>query len=212
MTDTENLTEGTNGTIFPEVNPEFIAENQTVKLFKTSQKSGGPYTKAERAKRRKEVSRLHLEVGLPATAIAEAMKINRNTINDDLRLLYRDIANEAPEYTEYFHKQMARLELQRSRVLDYLPHTESIEDKLAIERLVAEIDFRMLGTATKVEYSNVSFWNNVKKTYNLVAEKKGLNYRIASFFELLEISTLARKDLDELYYKLARSNPNAKKK
>ena len=52
------------------------------------------------------------DVGLSATEIAEAMKINRNTINDDIRMLYKEVVKEAPEYSEYFCKQMARLESQ----------------------------------------------------------------------------------------------------
>ncbi len=139
------------------------------------------------------------DVGLSATEIAEAMKINRNTINDDIRMLYKEVIKEAPEYFEYFCKQMARLESQ-SRVLSYLFHTDSVENKIAIERLVADIDFRMLNSATKVEYNSVTFWDKVKQTYNLVAAKKGLDYRTATLFVLMKISTLARKDLDELYY------------
>ncbi|HUG96601.1 MAG TPA: hypothetical protein VMJ94_03595 [Nitrososphaera sp.] len=37
-----------------------------------------------------------------------------------------------------------------------------------------------------------------------MAAKKGLDYRTATLFELMKISTLARKDLDELYYKVGR--------
>lgn len=188
-----------------DVNPEFIEENKAIKLVKTSQKSGGPYTKAERAKRRKEVFRLHFEIGYSASEIADMMKINRNTINDDLRLLYKEVADEAPEYFQYFYKQMARLESQRSRVLGYLVRTDNLEHKLAIERLAAEIDFRMLSAATKIEFSSMAFWDRVQQTYNDVAKKKGLDYRVSSLFELMKISTLARKELDEMYYKIGRS-------
>lgn len=89
-------------------------------------------------------------------------------------------------------------------VLSYLFHTDSVENKIAIERLVADIDSRMLNSATKVEYNSVTFWDKVKQTYNLVAAKKGLDYRTATLFVLMKISTLARKDLDELYYKVGR--------
>lgn len=189
---------------FPDVSPEFIEETKKANLVKPRQKFA-PYTKAERTKRRKEVYRLHFEIGMSASEIADAMKVNRNTINEDLRLLYKQVGLEAPEYSQYYNKQMARIESQRSRVLRYLLEASTLDEKLAVERLVADIDFKMLGAATKVEFSAVAFWERVKQTYNLVAEKKGLDYRIASFFELMKISNLARKDLDEMYYKFGRS-------
>jgi predicted DNA-binding protein YlxM (UPF0122 family) len=199
MSDEQNAEQGPASVT--EVTPEFIEENKRIQLGKTRQKSGGPYTKAERAKRRNEVYRLHFDLGFSATEIAEAMKVNRNTISDDLRLLYREVAAEAPDYELYLYRQMARLESQRKRVLSYLLHTESVDARLAVERLVADIDFRMLNVATKVEYSAAEFWNKVMDTYNQVAERKGLDYRVASLFQLMKVSISARKDLDSIYGK-----------
>ena len=57
-------------------------------------KKGGPYTKKEQEERRDEVFRLHFEHGYSALKISELMKINRNTINEDIKYLYSQVTNE----------------------------------------------------------------------------------------------------------------------
>src|SRR2546422_11258808 len=96
------------------VSPEFIEENKTINLVKPSKKFS-PFTRAERAKRRKEVYRLHFEKGLPALRIAEMMQVDKNTIYDDIRLLYRELSkeNDGIEFSDFYNKQNTRLELQR---------------------------------------------------------------------------------------------------
>jgi len=52
--------------------------------FKSKNKKGGPYSKQDRDSRIDEVCRLHFEYGYSAKKISELMKVNRNTINNDL--------------------------------------------------------------------------------------------------------------------------------
>jgi hypothetical protein len=47
-----------------------------------------PFTRSERRNRRDEVYKLHFEQGMPAIRIAELMKVDRNIINNDLKVLY----------------------------------------------------------------------------------------------------------------------------
>ena len=184
----------------------FIEENKAIKLGKTRQKSGGPYTKVERTKRRKEVYRLHFEYGMAASEIAEHMNVNRNTIMDDIRLLYREIAKDSPEYHDYYNKMEQRLEATRQRVLSYLSSAVSVEEKLGVERLAAEIDFRLLNAATKMEYSDVTLYDKAVRLFNNTAKKHGWDYRGASMFEIQKISTWAHKDFHELYHSLGRKS------
>ncbi len=60
------------------VSREFIEQNKKTHL-KLVAKKGGPYSKAERDRRRNEVYRLHFEYGYTARKISELMKVNRNT-------------------------------------------------------------------------------------------------------------------------------------
>lgn len=69
-----------------------------------NEKDGGPYTKDERTKRQNEVARLHFEYGYSAVKIAEMMKVNRNTINSDIKYLYSEIKKELKQNRELCFK------------------------------------------------------------------------------------------------------------
>src|SRR3989338_11317219 len=85
------------------------------------EKKGGPYSKNEREKRQKEVFRLYFEVGYSAIKISDLMKINRNTINADIKYWYSNIKEELKQDSENFIlRQIGRLEAQRSRVIENL--------------------------------------------------------------------------------------------
>ncbi|PIW32608.1 MAG: hypothetical protein COW27_03490, partial [Nitrosopumilales archaeon CG15_BIG_FIL_POST_REV_8_21_14_020_37_12] len=106
------------------------------------EKRGGPYSKDEREKRQKEVFRLHFEFGYPATKIADLMKINRNTINEDIKYWYSNIKEEIKQDSEDFIlRQIGRLEAQRSRVIENI--TENKIDDVRYEKLLLDIDAKI---------------------------------------------------------------------
>jgi len=73
-------------------------------------KKGGPYTKNEQEQRRKSVRELHFEKGYSAVKISEILGINRNTINEDIKNCYMQMADEIPEQNAFFVlKQIDRL-------------------------------------------------------------------------------------------------------
>lgn len=182
-----------------DISPEFIEENRGMNLVKPRKKFA-PYTKKERLKRRKEVYRLHFEQGLPAVRISEIMNVDKNTINNDIRLLYRELGKESSDidFDDYFAKQIVRLETQRSRLMSYLEKTEEIEKKLAIERMVADIDFKITNALSKVEFNKERFWDAVYKQMNKTAEEKKLDWRFTTLFEAIKISSKNRKHIDKL--------------
>lgn len=106
------------------------------------EKKGGPYSKDEREKRQKEVSRLHFEFGYSAIKISDLMKINRNTINADIKYLYSNIKEELKQDSENFIlRQIGRLEAQRSRIIENL--TEKKIDDIRYEKLLLDIDVKI---------------------------------------------------------------------
>jgi len=125
------------------ISPEFIEENKN--LCKPMQKSSAPYSRRDRFARRQEVYRLHFELGYFAVKIAEMMKINRNTINSDIKYWYSKLARDWNGYdiSAWTVKQLNRLETQRSRLREELEKQKNLEDKLSIERLILEIDDRI---------------------------------------------------------------------
>jgi len=103
------------------------------------EKKGGPYTKDEKTKRQDEVFRLHIELGYSAVKISEMMKVNRNTINEDIKFLYSNLKEELKESNEdLIARQIGRLEAQRTRNIENI--IENKIDDIKHEKLLLDID------------------------------------------------------------------------
>jgi hypothetical protein len=151
------------------------------------------------------VYRLHFDNGIPATRIAELIKVDRNTINNDLKILYnRAIREYNPDLTfdDIIEKQLLRLETQRDRLCLYLCDAKDTNSKLTIERLITDIDFKVIGVIEKMDQNIVQHWNAVMEQVNKIAEKEKLKTRFTSLFELYRISIDTRQDLDKLREKV----------
>jgi hypothetical protein len=161
-----------------------------------------PFTKAERKKRRLEVYKLHFENGMPATRIAQLMNVDRNTINNDLNFLYRqalsDYNLDDMSLDDILEKQLVRLETQRDRLGIYLSDAKDVTNKVTIERLIADIDFRVLSAVEKINHNTVQFYDQIIMAVNNIAQNKKLDVRFTSLFELREISIDSRVDLNKL--------------
>ena len=190
-----------------EINQGFIEENKKINLNlvrprQNNRQKFAPFTKAQRRKRRMEVYKLHFEHGVPATRIAELMKVDRNTINNDLKILYREALNDYNpndiSLDDILHKQLVRLETQRDRLGLYLSDAKDINSKIAIERLIADIDYKVIGAIEKLDHNDGRFWEKIIKKVNEIAEHNKLNIRYTSLFELREISKDSRKSLNKL--------------
>ena len=115
-----------------------------------NEKEGGPYTKDERTKRQNEVARLHFEYGYSAVKIAEMMKVNRNTINSDIRYLYSSIKEELKQNTENIVlKQITRLEAQRTRIVEQIEKGK-IGNIIKEEKLLLDVDSKINNFLIKI--------------------------------------------------------------
>ena len=164
-----------------------------------------PYTKIQGKERRDEVYRLHFDNGMPATRIAELMKVDRNTINNDLKILYNKAArdyNSDKNYDDIIEKQLLRLESQRDRLSLYLCDAKETNSKLTIERMIADIDFKLIGVIDRLNQNIVQHYDAVIEHVNKIAEKEKLKGRFTSLFELYRISIDTRQDLDKLREKV----------
>jgi hypothetical protein len=190
-----------------EINQEFIEENKKINLNLVKHRQNhrqkfAPYTRSQRRKRRMEVYKLHFEHGAPATRIAQLMKVDRNTINNDLNILYQEALNDYDpnnmSLDDILQKQLLRLETQRDRLGLYLCNAKDVNNKIAIERLIADIDFKLIGAIEKVYHKEGRFWDEIIKKTNKIAENKNLDVRYTSLFELHKISIDSRKSLNKL--------------
>jgi transposase-like protein len=115
-------------------------------------KKGGPYTKQEQEKRRKQVYKLYFEEAKPVIKIAEMLDVNRNTINEDLKYWYSQLALEINSETVVSSalKQIHNMELQKTRLREQLENTTEFSQRLAIEKLLFEIDSKLAQHITKI--------------------------------------------------------------
>ena len=111
-----------------EINQEFIEENKKIYLnlvrhWQNHKQKFAPFTKSQRRKKRMEVYKLHFEHGVP----------DRNTINNDLKILYREALNDYnPDdmsLDNILQKQLLRLETRRDRLGLYLSDARTLTIK-----------------------------------------------------------------------------------
>jgi hypothetical protein len=142
---------------------------------------------------------------MPATRIAVLMKVDRNTINNDLKKLYnkaiRDY-NSDKSFDDIIEKQLLRLETQRDRLGLYLCEVKDINNKITIERLITDIDFKVIGVIERLNQNIVQHYDAVIEHVNKIAKNEKLKTRYTSLFELYRISIDSRQDLDKLKEKV----------
>ncbi len=65
--------------------------------------------------------------------IGEMLKVNRNTINKNIREWYAKVSEELPEYNALLLlKQIYRLEMQQARLLEKLDECTDMKEEIAI--------------------------------------------------------------------------------
>ena len=85
------------------------------------------------------------------------MKINRNTINGYIDYWYSQILIQSdvldPEYA--ITVSLQRLEIQRSRLREQLDKSESFQEKSVLNRLIFDIESKLLHTNDKLSNSRI---------------------------------------------------------
>lgn len=181
------------------VNEEFIKQNQELNPKKIPKK-GGPYTKNERDKRMQEVYKLHFDYGYSARKISELMKVNRNTINGDIDYWYSRIYRNSnvfnPEYATVIN--LVRLEIQRSRLREQLDKTKSFQEKMALERLIYEINCKILYTYNRLVESTKRVMDLSTGWFNKWMEDNKSKNRYMTLFETVSVSEKAKEKINRI--------------
>ncbi len=122
-------------------------------------KKGGPYTKKEQEKRRAEVYKLYFEEAKPVIKIAQRLDVNRNTINEDVKYWYLQLASEISAQTVLSSalKQVHNMELQKARLREQLDSTTEFSQRLAVEKFLLEIESKLAQYITKIMSSGQDF-------------------------------------------------------
>ena len=128
-------------------------------------KKGGPYTKEKQEKRRNQVYELHFEKGYSGRKIADMLKINRNTINEDIQFLYTESGKALPEITEaLIVKLLERLEGQHARLQDELEKQEDFQKRIVIEKMLLAVNGKIAQLLVKCSTQN---WDVLARVRNL---------------------------------------------
>jgi len=174
------------------VSAEFIQENQKLNSSKILKK-GGPYTKIDREKRRREVYKLHFEYGYPAIKIAEIMNVNRNTVNGDIDYWYSQVANKhwSLDPINHITKHIESLEIQRTRLREEIDKTKNSQERISIEHLILDIDSKLLQTQFKLYESTSKIYGLATEWLNNWMKKHNNDERFITWFDVISRSEKA---------------------
>ena len=170
--------------------PDFIQENG--KVVKQHIKKGGPYSKPQRTKRRTEVFKLHFDYGYSSVEISEMMKVNRNTINSDINFWYGRLSKEWNSYDldSWCMKQMHRMEMQRTRLMEQLQKQKDFHDKLAIEKMILDVDTKITQAVIKINTSQQEQHDYTVDALNYWAKKHKMD---VSYVKSRDVSVVKGK-------------------
>ena len=179
---------------------EFIQENRnSLSQFMPISHKRGPYTKQELENRRNEVYRYHFEYGYSARKIAELLKINRNTINGDITYWYSKIAKSNDiQYESTIYPILERLDVQRTRIREYLDQAKTISEKITIEKSILDIDSKISQINEKLHFSSQRILSYVVESLNHHFEQKNDKTRYVGIHEKLAVTKNSKIKIDKI--------------
>lgn len=85
---------------------------------------------------------MHFEKSQPASHIAEELDVNRNTINEDIKYWYSELAVdfEQLDVKNLMLKQHSRMESQRTRLVKMLEKEQNTHNIIKIEKMIFDLD------------------------------------------------------------------------
>jgi len=185
---------------FEEISPEFYQENESnLGQFMPKFHKRGPYTKQDLEKRRNEVYRLHFEYGYSARKIADMMSINRNTINGNIHHWFSKItkSNDGQAESTIF-VILERLDVQRTRIREYLDNTSDISEKISIEKMILDLDYKIAQIHQKIFESSRTVMDFAINFLNEHLKAQNQKQRYFTFEQKLSVSDPAIKRIDEI--------------
>jgi len=180
-----------------EVTPEFLTEGNKDEHRKN--KRGGPYNKTERSKRQNEVAKLHFEYGYSARRIADMMKVNRATINNDIQFLFDEFSKRTSlDPSNMVMRQIMSLEAQKTRLRNMLDDTKPMSEVLKIERTILEIDSKIINAYSKVTSTELRIHRRGIDFLNQQMKSEKKDRRYLSLFDTNVVSSKAKERINRI--------------
>lgn len=185
---------------FTQVSDEFIQQNAEHAKRKKSLKKGGPYSKNDKDKRMNEVYRLHFEYGYSARKIAELMNVNRNTINVDIDYWFSGSARSINiiDPAKMIVIGIIRMGTQLTRLREQLDKVKSNSERMAIERLIYDINSKIIHTHEKLSQSAYSVHKLATDWLNRYMEQNKKPERYMMWFDKLSLSPKAHEKISRI--------------
>ena len=121
----------------------------------SSKKEGGPYSKQQQAERRKKVNELYFEKNLSALKIAEMLGVNRNTVNEDIKLVYLQASESFPDDSILiFLHSIKKMESQRFEIQKQLESESDFSNKIILQKLLYQINNSLTKFYQKMTFHN----------------------------------------------------------
>jgi hypothetical protein len=194
-----------------DISKEFIEESKANLLQSMPKgRKSGPYTKSKKKLRRDEVYKLHFDHGYSARKISELMMIQRNTINRDLQWWDSKIVESSntldPEISIIV--TIERLKVQRMRLREYLDKTDTIKDKLSIERLMFDIDSKILYTYHRLAESSRRLMELSTERLNDWMKENKKDTRFITFGDTIAVSLKSQEKMLRIIREDKKRGPN----
>ena len=145
------------------------------------------------------MAKLHFEYGYSARKISEMMKISRATVNSDIQFLFEEF-NKKISLDPYklVIRQLMRLEAQKTRLQNVLDNTKSFPESLAIEKMILDIDSKIINAYTKMGTIELPIHRQGVDYLNTHMEKKKNQERYISLFDTKTVSEKAQQRIDKI--------------
>ena len=184
-----------------EVSKEFLEENMSnLSQFMPKDRRRGPYSRQEKDSRRNEVYRLHFEYGYSARKISELMKVCRNTLNGDISYWYSKISSNHSvfEPETIIIVNLRRFEIQRTRLRIQIDKTSGFQEKIALERMIFDIDSKILQVYQKLGGSAKRVMDAVTTNLNNEMKNQKKDTRYMLLFDTIAVSTKAKEKIKQI--------------
>ena len=127
-------------------------------------KEGGPYSKQQQAERRKKVNELYFEKNLSALKIAEMLGVNRNTINEDIKLAYLQTSESFPDDSILiFLHSIKKMESQRMDIQKQLESESDFSKKIILQKFLFQINNSLTKFYQKMTFHNYDVVHRFRK-------------------------------------------------
>ena len=145
------------------------------------------------------MAKLHFEYGYSARKISEMMKISRATVNSDIQFLFEEF-NKKISLDPYklVIRQLMSLEAQKTRLQNVLDNTKSFPESLAIEKMILDIDSKIINAYTKMGTIELPIHRQGVDYLNTHMEKKKNEGRYISLFDTKTVSEKAQQRIDKI--------------